>query len=76
MKHLRFALAIAAIVILAGMLAVDAMGIMPSQPQIAACEADARRLCGPLLGGPIDAIRACMEKNKSKLSEQCRQAVK
>lgn len=76
MKHLPFALAIAAIVILAGMLAVDAMGIMPSQPQIAACQGDARRLCGSLIGGPIDAIRACMEKNKSQLSEACRQVVK
>jgi hypothetical protein len=47
---------------------------VPSQTQILACQADARRLCGPYLAGPVDVIRACMMAHKSRLSETCRAA--
>jgi hypothetical protein len=47
---------------------------VPSQTQILACRADAYRLCGRYLGGPIDVIRACMMAHKSQLSKTCRAA--
>lgn len=49
---------------------------VPSQNQILACQADARRLCGAYLLGPIEVVRACMLAHKPQLGQQCREAIK
>lgn len=79
MKHLPFTIAIIAIVILAGMLAVSAAESVlevPSKEQRAACDADARRLCGPYLKSPIGVVRACMIAHLSQISPSCLEAFK
>lgn len=63
-------------VVLAGMLAASAMGIMPSQEQILACERDAGRLCPSYPNNQVDQIRACLETNKKQLSPHCREVFK
>lgn len=67
-----FVFATVVAVILAGMLSASAMGIMPSQEQILACQADAQRLCPTYPKDQIAQIQACMEAHKKQLSDQCR----
>lgn len=70
MKHL----------IIAGMLSLGSTDMstviaVPSQAQILACQADAHRLCGAYLSGPIDVVRACMLAEIPHLSKHCREAI-
>lgn len=71
MKHIPFALLIIAIIIFAGRLAVNAMGIMPSQPQVLACQSDWQRLCPAYPKDQISQIKACLEAHKPQLSKLC-----
>ena len=50
-----------------------ALADSPTPAQIAACAPDARRLCAPAIPDPA-AVRACMIKHKSQLSQACREA--
>lgn len=49
---------------------------VPSQEQILACGADARRLCPTLIRGPYDQLNDCMRANKRKLSPRCQESFK
>lgn len=72
-------LAIAVLVVIAGMLAVSAAESVlevPSKEQRAACDADARRLCGAYLKSPIAVVRACMMAHLSQISAPCLEAFK
>lgn len=63
-------------VVLAGMLAASAMGLIPSRNQILACQADAQRLCPTYPEDQHDQIRACLEANKKQLSSRCQEVFK
>jgi hypothetical protein len=57
-------------------LTVVAPSVAPASPNAAlrsACVADAKRLCGKVIGDP-KARMACMRANRSKLSSRCRAA--
>lgn len=71
-----FVFATVVAVVLAGMLAASAMGIMPSQEQILSCERDAARLCPLYPKDQHDQIRACLEANKKQLSPRCQEVFK
>lgn len=56
--------------------ATETVVVVPTQDQVLACEADARRLCGPYLASPIGVIRACVETHILRASEKCQKALK
>lgn len=77
--------AIAVLVVIAGMPAVNATELnaglvadIPTSAQVAACWQDAHRLCGAYLDGPLEVLRSCMQApaHKTQISAACREAFK
>ena len=68
------AILVAGLVILGAVTFIRAaLAEQPTPAQIAACAPDARRLCADAIPDQV-AVRACMIRHKSQLSQACREA--
>jgi hypothetical protein len=68
------AILVAGLVILGAVTFIRAaLAVEPTPQQIAACAPDAQRLCASVIPDHV-AVRACMIRHRSQLSQACREA--